>query len=365
MIILRKPGAQGSSDHGGLTGLIDDDHPQYMPVDGSRGFTSTVSGSVPVQDYHLSTKGYVDTQVASVSGSSGSESFIGLTDTPSEYSNGRYLVSTSSGIDFTDAIPESTGNGFKTGRESLLEDSNSVSVVFTDPFVSSDYIVTTEIENTTDPTPSIYPTLVTNKTTSGFDVNFSGDIDSSNYYLNWMATLSGIGLNVTLSGTYYYNVDLSEDTSPELSGDLQMGSYGMVLDTTPSGNFIHGYTIGYSGEISTMTVDLNDNGVGTPFYMKSNGNWAQCTAASGTTQMPCASIAVEEGEGTRKIMWKGLLRKGDWSWTPGSLLYVSTVEAAITSTEPTGGAWSQCIGLAISADTIRFDPGFYTGYITS
>jgi len=32
------------SDHGNLNGLEDDDHPQYVPRDGSRGFTNTVSG---------------------------------------------------------------------------------------------------------------------------------------------------------------------------------------------------------------------------------------------------------------------------------------------------------------------------------
>jgi hypothetical protein len=55
-------------DHGSLTDLGADDHPQYMLVDGSRGFTSVVSGIDPIEDYHLATKAYVDT----ISGGSGS-----------------------------------------------------------------------------------------------------------------------------------------------------------------------------------------------------------------------------------------------------------------------------------------------------
>ncbi|RKZ96612.1 MAG: hypothetical protein DRQ40_00440 [Gammaproteobacteria bacterium] len=47
-------------DHGLLTGLADDDHLQYVPADASRGFTSTVSGTDPTQNFHLSTKNYVD-----------------------------------------------------------------------------------------------------------------------------------------------------------------------------------------------------------------------------------------------------------------------------------------------------------------
>jgi hypothetical protein len=50
----------GVSDHGALTGLTDDDHPQYVLTDGSRGFTSTVSGVYPVEEYHLATKYFVD-----------------------------------------------------------------------------------------------------------------------------------------------------------------------------------------------------------------------------------------------------------------------------------------------------------------
>lgn len=54
-------GAGGVSDHGDLTGLVDDDHTQYILSDGIRPFTGTVSGVTPTEDAHLATKGYVDT----------------------------------------------------------------------------------------------------------------------------------------------------------------------------------------------------------------------------------------------------------------------------------------------------------------
>jgi len=47
-------------DHGDLIGLEGDDHLQYVPTDGSRGFTSTVSGVDPVDGSDLVTKDYVD-----------------------------------------------------------------------------------------------------------------------------------------------------------------------------------------------------------------------------------------------------------------------------------------------------------------
>lgn len=51
-------GAQ--SDHGGLTGLLVDDHTQYSLADGTRDFTGVVVGVTPTLAAHLATKGYVD-----------------------------------------------------------------------------------------------------------------------------------------------------------------------------------------------------------------------------------------------------------------------------------------------------------------
>jgi len=47
-------------DHGGLLGLGDDDHTQYILATGVRGFSSTVSGIDPTEPAHLSTKNYVE-----------------------------------------------------------------------------------------------------------------------------------------------------------------------------------------------------------------------------------------------------------------------------------------------------------------
>ena len=49
----------GVSDHGLLSGLSDDDHPQYVLADGSRGFTGPVDGVYPVEDNDLIPKGYL------------------------------------------------------------------------------------------------------------------------------------------------------------------------------------------------------------------------------------------------------------------------------------------------------------------
>jgi hypothetical protein len=58
-------GVAGTTDHGALTGLGDDDHTQYSLADGTRDFTGVVAGVTPTLAAHLATKGYVDGEVIS------------------------------------------------------------------------------------------------------------------------------------------------------------------------------------------------------------------------------------------------------------------------------------------------------------
>jgi hypothetical protein len=53
-------GSVSGIDHSELGALDADDHLQYILVDGTRGFTDTVSGVNPIEDYHLTTRWYVD-----------------------------------------------------------------------------------------------------------------------------------------------------------------------------------------------------------------------------------------------------------------------------------------------------------------
>lgn len=130
--------AAAITDHGALTGLGDDDHTQYILVDGSRGFTNTVSGVTPVEDYHLATKAYVD----------------------------------EGGMDLH-------------GRAAIADAASSVTVNFAD-LGHTNYTVNITMENTADSPPSVYAFIVSGKTSSSFTVTFMGDMDSSNYFINWM-----------------------------------------------------------------------------------------------------------------------------------------------------------------------------------
>lgn len=284
----------------------------------------------------------------------GPSDFLGLSDTPTTYSGfkNNYLRVNSAG----DAIEfVSPTEGMREGVTNVLSGISSTSISFDSQFSTDDYIVSVNLENKLDINPSVYPTLIKDKTINGFTVDFSGEIDSDNYYLNWKATLPGYG-SFTGGGSSSVT-NLSEDYTPRLSGDLNVGNHLVMLDVAPSGISMHGYETGYSGEASEMYVSDNPTGFACPLYMQPNGNWGAACAASGIYHMPCTALALEEDDGSiKKILWKGNIKKGTWNWIPGDRIYVSTIEGAITSVKPNGDSWKQVIGMAITPNTIRFDP---------
>ncbi|MGC9309832.1 MAG: DUF2793 domain-containing protein, partial [Candidatus Nanoarchaeia archaeon] len=83
---------EGNIDHGNLAGLTDDDHEQYILVDGTRAFTGPVGGVTPSAGSDLATKDYVD---GLLQGLDWQESIIDrdLTSPPATPAEGdRYLV---------------------------------------------------------------------------------------------------------------------------------------------------------------------------------------------------------------------------------------------------------------------------------
>lgn len=273
----------GTSDHGELTGLGDDDHPQYLSV--ARG------------DARYYTHDEVD-------------SMIGIS---------------------------------RTGQFSLASGTSSASISFNSSFSTTDYSLSVSLINTVDSDSASYTSSITSKSISGFDISFSGDIDSDNYILDWIATTSGINPNNCMS-------DVANDTTPQLGGNLDLSDYSIVMDSLPDSNY------GASGMIYNMQVDWNDTGVGCPLHMDTDGHLIQCTAVSGSTSMPCSMMALEAGTGMKRVLWSGSLRNDSWSWSQGDRIYVSTVAGALTNVKPNNGHWKQEIGVASYSNVILFRP---------
>ena len=200
------------SDHGNLSGLGDDDHTQYILVDGSRAFSSTVGGVTPTADAHLTTKLYVDGEITTVSGaidSHTSDATIHFTEASIDHGSiaglgdddhTQYiLVDGSRGFTATvSGVTPILGSDLATkdyvdnadqpqlhGRQAIADGASTVTVNFAD-VGSTNYTVNATMENTADSPPSVYAFIVSAKTSSSFTVTFMGDMDSANYLLDWM-----------------------------------------------------------------------------------------------------------------------------------------------------------------------------------
>lgn len=194
------------TDHGALTGLTDDDHPQYILVDGSRGFTGTVSGIDPTQSYHLTTKFYVDGEINTLSGTIYNElnNYVTLATDQTITGNKTFdgtttfndVMTVNSGIEFDGSTISGTGTiyagevfagNMKWGKVSMINGVKDQSVTFGTAWPDDNYTVVTSITNEVDAKPSIYSATVGVKDGTGFTVHFSGKIDSSNFVLEWHA----------------------------------------------------------------------------------------------------------------------------------------------------------------------------------
>lgn len=143
---------------------------------------------------------------------------------------------------------------------------------------------------------------------------------------------------------------LEEDTSPQLGGDLDLNQFSIELDPTPTDDDTG------QGLILTMTVDANAVGVGCALYMAADGHFDEADADAEAT-MPCIACALETGTGSKKVLFKGVIRNDGWNWTSlGQPVYVSVTQGTFSQTTPGSGKFSQRIGIAIAADVILFDP---------
>lgn len=108
---------------------------------------------------------------------------------------------------------------------------------------------------------------------------------------------------------------------------------------------LHSRVLGYLGEGVSR---------GDAVYLKSDGNWYQAQA-NGTKQ-PCMGIAVEQGAlGARiRIQKKGPVTYASWTWTRGSVLYLSTTSlGGLTQTRP--GSNIQAVGIAMTPTRVWMD----------
>ena len=113
------------------------------------------------------------------------------------------------------------------------------------------------------------------------------------------------------------------------------------------------------GFIATVTVDVNAYGIGAALHLDSDGNYVQADADA-ATEARCDALALEAGTGSKKVLLLGFFVDASYSWTPGTVLYLSddpTTLGGLTATAPSGaGDIIQPVAKAYSATVILFQP---------
>jgi len=194
----------------------------------------------------------------------------------------------------------------------------------------------------------------------------ANDIDSSDVALlnDYIATgvtstefdyLDGVTSSIqTQFGNKLGN--LSEDSTPQLGGYLEVLNYGITYDTTPDADHnASGVKLLFSNG-SGSTVNFGD-----VCYVASDGDMEFADASASAT-MPGLYMAMATITAGSSGLWlsTGIVRDDTWDWTPGGLIYVSTAGTTgntLTQTAPNGaGDQIQIVGIATSADRIDFRP---------
>jgi len=186
------------------------------------------------------------------------------------------------------------------------------------------------------------------------------EIDSVDVASGEIARFTANGLesrsNAEMKTQLGYMTDLSDDASPTLGAELEVGEYGIKFDEALSAD----------GTWSGIVCDgvLGDTiAFGDLLYLATaDQRWEKADADAETTAGDVMlAIALEAGiDGdTKKLLLRGFVREDDWAFTSyGQALYVSATAGSMTQTAPsTTGQIVRVVGYAHdNADTIYFDP---------
>ena len=71
----------------------------------------------------------------------------------------------------------------------MIKDKSFIDLQFELPDGSSKYSLVISLNNDIDSAPSIYSYVIRNRTMTGCRIEFTSNIDTDNYYIDWMLKL--------------------------------------------------------------------------------------------------------------------------------------------------------------------------------
>lgn len=150
--------------------------------------------------------------------------------------------------------------------------------------------------------------------------------------------------------------ELSEDTTPQLGGDLELLEFLVLLDDALSADGKYS-GIGENGTAGATLVfgDLC-------YFSVTDSRWELADAsAEATTKTKlgiCILAAAGDGSATRMLLWGKIRADAKFpTLTVGAPMWVSTTAGEIATAAPTGtGDQARIIGYGVTADELFFCP---------
>ena len=166
-------------------------------------------------------------------------------------------------------------------------------------------------------------------------------------------------MSISLSGSVAVTGNLSftgSAVSGGGTGSLSSGSSILIPSTLGSSPSVQGILL-------TITAGVAIS-VGNAVALNSNGICFPAIASSSSSLMPAIGVAyasISSGS-SGNVLIEGVMQYNSWSFSTGSLLYVSdATSGSLTTTEPSAsGDTIQIVGIVLNSTTILFMPNLGT-----
>lgn len=190
---------------------------------------------------------------------------------------------------------------------------------------------------------------------SDVEITSVGDNDilaydtTSGSWINQTGSEAGLATTQDL-GSYLQNI--SEDTTPQLGGNLDMNEkYIIFSDSLSADDTATGFVGSFTAGANVAFGDL--------CYLNSAGKMAKTDADAEATSKGLLGVALGtiNTDNQGYFLLRGFLRDDSYDWSIGSDLYISTTEGQITETAPNGvGDIVRIVGQGYTADILYFNP---------
>lgn len=312
------------------------------------GSTADQTGAEIKALYEVEADAYTDTKDTKLNGI---EALADVTDATNVASAGAVMDG-----DFTEADEVMVGTGVGTHGQITLAASEflakkAAGAAMNVTAAEARTILNVESGSTADQTGAEIKTL--------YEAEVDAFTDTKNTKLSGIETSADVtdATNVAAAGAMF---DVSDDTTPQLGGDLDLNGHEILLDTTPGTDHTASGTKGVFTNGNAGSVAFGDL-----CYMALDGHLEFADADASTT-MPGLYMALGTITAAASGEWliMGVARDDTWNWTIGpgisGLIYVSltgTTANTLTQTKPSvTGDQVQVVGSAISADSMMFNP---------